>query len=92
MILGWVFVPVYMSAGVSSNSLSVVNLSVTSCIMTDCLPLQVYTMPEYLQKRFGGQRIRIYLSVLALILYTFTKISVSNKPWSSEIIAFQKFG
>ncbi|XP_023222725.1 sodium/glucose cotransporter 1-like [Centruroides sculpturatus] len=32
-------------------------------------------MPEYLRKRFGGQRIRIYLSVLALLLYVFTKIS-----------------
>ncbi|XP_022248089.1 sodium/glucose cotransporter 4-like [Limulus polyphemus] len=35
----------------------------------------VFTMPEYLQKRFGGQRIRVYLSVLALLLYVFTKIS-----------------
>lgn len=35
----------------------------------------VYTMPEYLRKRFGGQRIRVYLSFLALILYIFTKIS-----------------
>ncbi|XP_022257731.1 sodium/glucose cotransporter 4-like isoform X2 [Limulus polyphemus] len=35
----------------------------------------VYTMPEYLRKRFGGQRIRIYLSTLALLLYVFTKIS-----------------
>nr|ARQ84971.1 sodium:glucose cotransporter 1-like protein [Tridacna squamosa] len=35
----------------------------------------VFTMPEYLRKRFGGQRIRIYLAVLALILYVFTKIS-----------------
>lgn len=34
-------------------------------------------MPEYLKKRFGGQRIRIYLSVLSLVLYIFTKISVS---------------
>ncbi|XP_067649722.1 sodium/glucose cotransporter 4-like [Haliotis asinina] len=50
MILGWIFVPVYVAAG-------------------------VFTMPEYLRKRFGGQRIRIYLSVLALILYVFTKIS-----------------
>lgn len=50
LILGWIFVPVYMAAG-------------------------VYTMPEYLRKRFGGQRIRIYLSVLALLLYIFTKIS-----------------
>ncbi|XP_021345702.1 sodium/glucose cotransporter 4-like [Mizuhopecten yessoensis] len=50
MMLGWLFVPVYIASG-------------------------VFTMPEYLQKRFGGQRIRIYLSVLALILYVFTKIS-----------------
>ncbi|XP_021966846.1 sodium/glucose cotransporter 4 isoform X1 [Folsomia candida] len=50
LILGWIFVPVYMAAG-------------------------VYTMPEYLRLRFGGQRIRVYLAVLALILYVFTKIS-----------------
>ncbi|XP_067122595.1 sodium/glucose cotransporter 4-like [Centruroides vittatus] len=50
LVLGWLFVPVYMASG-------------------------VYTMPEYLRKRFGGQRIRIYLSVLALLLYVFTKIS-----------------
>uniref|UniRef100_A0A3Q3B8R3 Solute carrier family 5 member 9 n=1 Tax=Kryptolebias marmoratus TaxID=37003 RepID=A0A3Q3B8R3_KRYMA len=42
--LGWIFVPVYISAG-------------------------VVTMPEYLAKRFGGHRIRIYMSVLSLILY-----------------------
>lgn len=35
----------------------------------------VFTMPEYLRKRFGGQRIRIYLAVLALLSYVFTKIS-----------------
>lgn len=32
-------------------------------------------MPEYLKKRFGGSRIRIYLSLLSLIMYIFTKIS-----------------
>ncbi|KAM9329040.1 sodium/glucose cotransporter 1 [Gastrophryne carolinensis] len=32
-------------------------------------------MPEYLRKRFGGDRIRIYLSFLSLLLYVFTKIS-----------------
>uniref|UniRef100_A0A3Q4B2X0 Solute carrier family 5 member 9 n=1 Tax=Mola mola TaxID=94237 RepID=A0A3Q4B2X0_MOLML len=48
--LGWLFIPVYISAG-------------------------VVTMPEYLGKRFGGQRIRIYISVLSLILYIFTRIS-----------------
>ena len=36
----------------------------------------VATLPEYMNKRFGGSRIRIYLSVLSLILYIFTKISV----------------
>ncbi|CAL8120020.1 unnamed protein product [Orchesella dallaii] len=50
LLLGWIFVPVYMAAG-------------------------VYTMPEYLKLRFGGQRIRVYLATLALILYVFTKIS-----------------
>uniref|UniRef100_A0A8C6WV63 Solute carrier family 5 member 9 n=1 Tax=Neogobius melanostomus TaxID=47308 RepID=A0A8C6WV63_9GOBI len=48
--LGWVFIPVYISAG-------------------------VLTMPEYLSKRFGGARIRVYMSVLSLVLYIFTKIS-----------------
>ena len=51
-ILGWVFLPVFISSGVA-------------------------TLPEYMNKRFGGNRIRIYLSVLSLVLYTFTKISVS---------------
>ncbi|CAG0886193.1 unnamed protein product [Cyprideis torosa] len=50
IILGWVFIPVYLA----------------SC---------VFTMPEYLRKRFGGQRIRIFLSCLSLVLYVFTKIS-----------------
>ncbi|XP_053135607.1 sodium/glucose cotransporter 1 isoform X2 [Hemicordylus capensis] len=50
VILGWLFVPIYIKAG-------------------------VVTMPEYLRKRFGGKRIQIYLSVLSLLLYIFTKIS-----------------
>ncbi|XP_014772047.1 sodium/glucose cotransporter 4 [Octopus bimaculoides] len=50
ILLAWVFVPVYISAG-------------------------VYTMPEYINKRFGGKRIHLYLSCLALLLYIFTKIS-----------------
>ncbi|KAM4025103.1 sodium/glucose cotransporter 2 isoform 2-T2 [Anomaloglossus baeobatrachus] len=36
----------------------------------------VVTMPEYLKKRFGGERIQLYLSVLSLAMYIFTKISV----------------
>ena len=35
-----------------------------------------YTLPEYIQKRFGGRRIQVYLSVLSLLLYILTKISV----------------
>ncbi|KAF5404288.1 Sodium/nucleoside cotransporter [Paragonimus heterotremus] len=35
----------------------------------------VYTMPEYLKKRFGGVRLQIYLACMALFLYIFTKIS-----------------
>uniref|UniRef100_A0A452RS68 Sodium/glucose cotransporter 1 n=1 Tax=Ursus americanus TaxID=9643 RepID=A0A452RS68_URSAM len=50
VVLGWVFVPIYIKAG-------------------------VVTMPEYLRKRFGGKRIQIYLSVLSLLLYIFTKVS-----------------
>ncbi|XP_067221780.1 sodium/glucose cotransporter 2 [Chanodichthys erythropterus] len=51
LLLGWVFVPVYLTAG-------------------------VITMPQYLKKRFGGSRISLYLSVVSLFLYIFTKISV----------------
>ncbi|NXQ10763.1 SC5A9 protein, partial [Peucedramus taeniatus] len=51
LALGWIFVPVYIAAG-------------------------VVTMPQYLKKRFGGQRLQIYTSVLSLILYIFTRISV----------------
>ncbi|CAL8076725.1 unnamed protein product [Calicophoron daubneyi] len=35
----------------------------------------VFTMPEYLKKRFGGTRLQIYLACMALFLYIFTKIS-----------------
>lgn len=45
------------------------------CFVPVYMASGVYTMPEYLRLRFGGQRIRIYLSVLALLLYVFTKIS-----------------
>lgn len=53
IILGWIFLPVYIAAGVS-------------------------TMPGYLRKRLGGQRVHLYLSSLSLVLYIFTKISVCS--------------
>merc|ERR1719318_2462434 len=45
------------------------------CFVPVYMAAGVYTMPEYLRARFGGQRIRVFLSVLALLLYVFTKIS-----------------
>ncbi|XP_056190628.1 sodium/myo-inositol cotransporter 2 isoform X2 [Falco biarmicus] len=36
----------------------------------------VTTMPEYLRKRFGGKRIQMFLAILYLFIYIFTKISV----------------
>ncbi|XP_059003167.1 sodium/mannose cotransporter SLC5A10 isoform X1 [Mustela lutreola] len=39
---------------------------------------EIVTMPEYIQKRYGGQRIRMYLSVLSLMLSVFTKISLGK--------------
>ncbi|XP_052449091.1 sodium/myo-inositol cotransporter-like [Carassius gibelio] len=36
----------------------------------------VYTMPEYLSKRFGGKRLKVFFAFLTLLLYIFTKLSV----------------
>ncbi|KAM8903936.1 sodium/myo-inositol cotransporter-like isoform 1-T4 [Spinachia spinachia] len=36
----------------------------------------VSTMPEYLSKRFGGNRLKVCSAALSLILYVFTKLSV----------------
>ncbi|XP_060075976.1 sodium/mannose cotransporter SLC5A10-like [Ylistrum balloti] len=52
LLLGWYFLPVYISAG-------------------------VYTLPEYMEKRLGGNKIRIYLSCLSLLLAIVTKLAVS---------------
>ncbi|KAK7094081.1 sodium/glucose cotransporter 4-like [Littorina saxatilis] len=35
----------------------------------------IYTMPEYLYKRFGGRRIRVYLAIISLVLYVTSKIA-----------------
>ncbi|XP_076447023.1 sodium/mannose cotransporter SLC5A10-like [Babylonia areolata] len=40
------------------------------------LTAQVFTIPEYLGRRFGGYRMRIYQSSVALSLYVLTKVSV----------------
>lgn len=51
ILLGWLYAPVYIHAG-------------------------VYTMPEFIKKRYGGERIRVFLAIVALLLSIFTKISV----------------
>ncbi|XP_052790377.1 sodium/glucose cotransporter 5-like [Mya arenaria] len=52
LLLGWVFIPVYVSAG-------------------------VYTLPEYIERRHGGHRIRLYLSCVSIVLYVLTKLASS---------------
>ena len=47
-------------------------------------------MPEFIKKRFGGDRIRFYLTFLALILSIFTKISVDL--YSGAIFLNQALG
>ncbi|RIK65926.1 MAG: sodium transporter [Planctomycetota bacterium] len=51
MLLGWVFIPFYIRAG-------------------------VFTMPEFLEHRYNKQ-CRTYLSMISLISYVLTKISVT---------------
>ncbi|XP_017391832.1 solute carrier family 5 member 4 isoform X1 [Cebus imitator] len=57
-ILGWIFVPIYIKAG-------------------------VMTMPEYLKKRFGGERLQVYLSILSLFICV--TLSISSDIFSGAI-------
>ncbi|CAJ1087372.1 sodium/myo-inositol cotransporter-like [Xyrichtys novacula] len=36
----------------------------------------VFTMPEYLSKRYDSRRLKLYFATLSLIMYIFTKLSV----------------
>lgn len=94
LALAWVFVPVYISSGVCGSTpipgaplnpaLGMPQRLREGDVGTgwgnhlSCPLLQIVTMPEYLQRRFGGERIRMYLSGLSLLLSIFTKISVST--------------
>lgn len=51
LLLGWVFVPLYLRSG-------------------------VYTMPEFLERRYSSNA-RMYLSIISIIAYVLTKISVT---------------
>lgn len=57
------------------NTYTCINLSLIYIFLMTYLP-QTYTMPQYLSKRFGGTRLRVYFAVLSLVLYIFTKCSV----------------
>ncbi|XP_069119420.1 sodium/glucose cotransporter 4-like isoform X2 [Argopecten irradians] len=37
----------------------------------------VYTLPEYIEKRHGGRKLRTYLCCIALVLYVVSKLAVS---------------
>uniref|UniRef100_A0A8U8BNH2 Uncharacterized protein n=1 Tax=Geospiza parvula TaxID=87175 RepID=A0A8U8BNH2_GEOPR len=55
----------------------------------------VSTMPEYLGRRFGGARIRLYLALLSLGLYVSTKISVdmySGALFIREALGWDLYG
>ncbi|KAI6076572.1 Sodium/glucose cotransporter 5 isoform X2 [Aix galericulata] len=85
LALAWVFVPIYISAGVCGAAVPPPSSPKSALVTLPCAhqdraasapsPPQIVTMPEYLQRRFGGERIRVYLSGLSLLLSIFTKIS-----------------
>ncbi|XP_034029735.1 sodium/myo-inositol cotransporter-like [Thalassophryne amazonica] len=37
----------------------------------------VYTMPEFLDRRYGGRRLQLYFAILSLLVYILTKLSVA---------------
>eukprot|EP00040_Diaphanoeca_grandis_P005318 m.32310 g.32310 ORF g.32310 m.32310 type:complete len:725 (+) comp16624_c0_seq1:182-2356(+) len=41
------------------------------------LQMGVFTMPEFLKKRFGSDRLRLVITVVSLALYAFTKLAAS---------------
>ncbi|XP_053444712.1 solute carrier family 5 member 4-like isoform X2 [Nycticebus coucang] len=58
LVLGWVFIPIYLKAG-------------------------VMTMPGYLKKRFGGNRLQVYFSILSLFLCVI--LSIASNIYSGAI-------
>ncbi|CAG2107148.1 unnamed protein product, partial [Medioppia subpectinata] len=71
----WVGASLFSSNVGSGQFVGLAGSGASSGLSIAAFELNVSTMPEYLRKRFGGQRIRIYMSVLAILLYIFTKIS-----------------
>ncbi|OWA51533.1 Sodium/myo-inositol cotransporter [Hypsibius exemplaris] len=69
------------AVGISVGAFEINGLVVLQLLAWVFLPVYIaskaYTLPEYMKKRFGGSRIRIYLACMSLTLYIFTKISVA---------------
>nr|XP_045605235.1 sodium/glucose cotransporter 5-like isoform X3 [Procambarus clarkii] len=68
------------AAGVGVGAFNFISIILLQLMSWVFLPVfissGVCTVPEYMNKRFGGQRIQVYLALLSLVLYIFTKISV----------------
>lgn len=78
LLLGWLFLPIYIASGVSYlimryHTDTHIHMQV---IILGVFLFQVTTMPEYLQRRFGGKRTQLFIAILSLFIYIFTKISV----------------
>ena len=71
------FVPVYLSSGIFTMP-EYLRLRWRSSKNWKLIHLRLFF-------RFGGQRIRIFLSILALLLYIFTKISVGFHERSTTL-------
>ncbi|KAM7538132.1 hypothetical protein Aperf_G00000060235 [Anoplocephala perfoliata] len=65
--------------GVAMNAFEYMTTFNLSLLAWLALPVYIasgaLTMPEYLKKRFGGKRIRIYIAAISLLLYITTRIS-----------------
>ncbi|OWA51532.1 Sodium/myo-inositol cotransporter [Hypsibius exemplaris] len=69
------------AVGISVGAFEISGLVALQLLGWVFLPVYIaskaYTLPEYIKKRFGGSRIRVYLAMMSLTLYIFTKISVA---------------
>ena len=71
----------YRLLGISVGAFELNSIAIIQLLGWVFLPVfvatGVSTLPEYMSRRFGGQRIRIYIAFLYLVLYILTKISVN---------------
>lgn len=92
LLLGWLFLPIYIASGVkclthtvnypTNMHMYIMDIILFIHFIIDLFLFQVTTMPEYLQKRFGGRRTQLFIAILSLFIYIFTKISV----WGWQMI------